>query len=228
MSPLGHERVCIPQIRVETCYDGSSTLGLWTKPMRRREFILSLVSGVISWSLATSPRHAKAQIAFPPEGSKLTFTLTETDGTAVTEQNYRGKWLVIYFGYTFCPDVCPTTMMQIAGALKALGPRADVVQGLFITVDPQRDTPGVLNEYLKSFDPRLVGLTGTPAQIAATARIFHVFYERQDTDGGNYSYDHSAFIYLVDPDGKFAKAITSEGGSKQIADAVSALMEARR
>ena len=76
------------------------------------------------------------------------------------------------------PDVCPTTMMEIAGALKALGPRADAVQAIFISVDPQRDTPKVLNEYLKSFDPRLIGLTGTPTQIAAAAKAFHVFYER--------------------------------------------------
>src|SRR5271170_4770133 len=117
------------------------------------------------------------------------------DGAAVTERTYRGKWLVVYFGYTFCPDVCPTTMMEIAGALKILGPRADAVQGLFITVDPQRDTPAVLGEYLKSFDPRLVGLTGTAAQIAVAAKSFHVFYERNDTDDGSYLYDHSAFIY---------------------------------
>ena len=168
-----------------------------------------------------------AQIGFPPEGSNLTFTLTATDGTAVTEQNYHGKWLVIYFGYTFCPDVCPTTVMEIAGALKALGPRADLVQGLFITVDPQRDTPVVLSDYLKSFDPRLIGLTGTEAQIAAAANAFYVFYERNDTDDGSYLYDHSAYIYLVYPDGKFARAITSEGGSQAVTDALSALMAAR-
>jgi protein SCO1/2 len=146
----------------------------------------------------------------------------------ITEQNYRGKWLVIYFGYTFCPDVCPTTLMGIAGALDALGPRAAAVQGLFITVDPRRDTPNILTEYLKSFDQRLIGLTGTSAQIAQAAKSFHVFYERQDADDGNYSYEHSAFIYVVDPDGKFAKAISSEGGSKQFADTLSALMDAER
>ena len=98
------------------------------------------------------------------------FALTASDGTAVTEQSYRGKWLVVYFGYTFCPDVCPTTMLEIAQALQTLGPRADAVQGLFITVDPRRDTPGVLAEYLKSFDRRLVGLTGTAAANRARRR----------------------------------------------------------
>jgi protein SCO1/2 len=186
--------------------------------------MLSFVSGVASWSLATLPGPAEAQVTFPPEGSSLTFALTAPDGAAVTEQSYRGKWLVIYFGYTFCPDVCPTTMMEIAGALKALGPRADAIQAIFITVDPQRDTPKVLSEYLKSFDPRLIGLTGTPTQIAAAAKAFRVFYERNDTGDGSYLYDHSAFIYLVNPDGRFARAITSEGSSQAIADALSMLM----
>jgi protein SCO1/2 len=85
-----------------------------------------------------------------------------------------------------------------------------------------------VTEYLKSFDQRLIGLTGTSAQIAQAAKSFHVFYERQDADDGNYSYEHSAFIYVVDPDGKFAKAISSEGGSKQFADTLSALMDAER
>ena len=194
--------------------------------MRRREFMLTLVSGIAGWSFATLPGPAEAQITFPPEGSSLTFALTAPDGTAVTQQSYRGKWLVIYFGYTFCPDVCPTTMMEIAGALKALGPRADAVQAIFITVDPQRDTPKVLNEYLKSFDPRLIGLTGTPAQIAAAAKGFYVFYERNDAGDGSYLYDHSSFIYLLNPDGKFARAITSEGSSQAIAGAFSTLMTA--
>lgn len=203
------------------------------KRMSRRKFI-----ALLGWMLATVgpalllrpflPEPAAAQTTLPPEGSRVNFALTTTDGMAITEQNYRGKWLVIYFGYTFCPDVCPTTLMDIAGALDALGPRAAAVEGLFITVDPRRDTPNVLTEYLKSFDQRLIGLTGTSAQIAQAAKSFHVFYERQDADDGNYSYEHSAFIYVIDPDGKFAKAISSEGGSKQFADTMSALMDAER
>jgi protein SCO1/2 len=193
--------------------------------MTRREFILSLVGGITCGPFADL--RGLAQAVFPAEGSKLTFTLTATDGTAVTDQTYRGKWLIIYFGYTYCPDVCPTTMMEIAGALNALGPHADMVQALFITVDPQRDTAAVLNDYLKSFDPRLVGLTGTHAQIAAAAKAFHVFYERNDTDGVNYLYDHSSDIYLVNPDGSFARAINSRGSSRAISDALSALIAAR-
>jgi protein SCO1/2 len=96
---------------------------------------------------------------------------------------------LVYFGYTSCPDVCPTTLLDMAQALDALGPRAGAVQPLFITVDPKRDTPAVLTEYVKSFHPRLIALTGTPAQLAATARSFHVFHERHDNDDGGYSID---------------------------------------
>jgi protein SCO1/2 len=193
--------------------------------MTQREFILSLLGGIF-WGPVAGLR-GLAQPVFPAEGSKLTFALTATDGTAVTDQTYRGKWLVVYFGYTYCPDVCPTTMMEIAGALKALDPYTDMVQALFITIDPQRDTTTVLNDYLKSFDPRVIGLTGTHVQIAAAAKAFHVFYERNDTDGGSYLYDHSSYIYLVNPDGRFARAINGQGSSRAISDALSALMAAR-
>jgi protein SCO1/2 len=176
-----------------------------------------------------APPSALAQNTAPPEGASLRFALTAaSDGAAITEQTYRGQWLVVYFGYTSCPDVCPTTLLDIGQALDALGPRAGAVRALFITVDPKRDTQGVLAEYLKSFDPRLVALTGTPAQIAAAAKDFHVFHERQDSDDGSYSIDHSAFIYLIDRAGRLARTISSEGGSKQIAEALSALMSTGR
>jgi protein SCO1 len=193
--------------------------------MTRRNFVLWLAGSIMCGSLAGS--RGLAQPLIFAEGSKLTFALTATDGTGVTDQSYRGKWLIVYFGYTYCPDVCPTTLMEIAGALNALGPLADMVQGLFITIDPQRDTAAVLNDYLKSFDPRLVGLTGTRAQIAAAAKAFHVFFERNDTDDGSYLFDHSAYIYFVDPDGRFARTIDSQGSSRVISDSLSALMAAR-
>jgi protein SCO1/2 len=91
-----------------------------------------------------APQPAVAQAAPPPEGTPVTFALTAADGDAVTEQSYRGKWLIVYFGYTFCPDICPATLLEISAALAVLGPRADAVQGLFVTVDPRRDTPAVL------------------------------------------------------------------------------------
>lgn len=199
--------------------------------MRRRDFLARFGRGAAALILSARsfrPTFAAAQVAAPPEGSSVHFALTTTEGAAITEQSYRGKWLAVYFGYTFCPDVCPTTLMELAGAFKVLGPRADAAQVIFITIDPQRDKPAVLAEYLKSFDPRFVGLTGTRAQISAAARSFNVFYERNDTDDGNYTYDHSSFIYFVDPGGKLAKAFTSGRGGKQIAGDLLELMNGVR
>jgi protein SCO1 len=200
--------------------------------MKRRELVnWSLRANVILVVLAAVAvleNQAAAQVQIPAAGENVHFALTAADGRVVTEQSYRRKWLMVYFGYTFCPDICPTTMLEIAGALDALGPRADAVQGVFVTVDPDRDTPEVLGDYLKSFDPRLIGLTGTRAQISAAAKSFRVFYERQDRDDGTYSYDHSAFIYLVDAEGRFIKAVAADNGGKQIADTLSVLMQAGR
>ena len=168
-----------------------------------------------------------AQPSAPPEGASISFTLTAADGRTISERTYRGKWLIVYFGYTFCPDICPTTLMEMTGAFEKLGPRAETVQGLFVTVDPKRDTPEVLNEYLKSFDPRIIGLTGSPAQIAMAARSFNVFYERREADDGGYVYDHTTLIYLIDLDGRFRKAIAGDAGAQQIADTLAALMKAK-
>jgi protein SCO1 len=124
-----------------------------------REWPLA-VAGLSVLSVLVLAPPAAAQDTSPAEGTSVRFALTAAnDGAAITEQTYRGKWLVVYFGYTFCPDVCPTTLLDIAQALDALGPRAGAVQGLFITVDPKRDTPEVLTEYVKSFDPRAYELS---------------------------------------------------------------------
>ena len=183
------------------------------------------IAAMMALSVLVTATHAGAQTATPPEGSAISFALTAADGSAVTERTYRGKWLVVYFGYTLCPDVCPTTLM---GALEKLGPRADMVQGLFVTVDPKRDTPEILSAYIKSFDPRIIGLTGVPAQIAVAAKSFNVFYERRDTDDGGYVYDHTTLVYLVDPDGRFVRALAGNADAQQIADALVAAMAAMR
>ena len=196
------------------------------EPMHRRFFVRLCGDAVALLLLAPvfRPTSSAAQIAVPPKGSRVHFALTGPDGAAVTEQSYRGKWLAIYFGYTSCPDICPTTMMELAQALQALGPRAEGVQGVFISVDPQRDKPDLLAEYLKTFDPRFVGLTGSSTQISATAKSFNVFYERHDTDDGNYTYDHSSYLYLVDPGGQLVEALGSDRGSEEIAAALLSLM----
>jgi protein SCO1 len=195
------------------------------KPMHRRFFVrlCGEAGALLLLAPVLRPRSSVAQIAVPPKGSSVHFALTGADGI-VTEQSYQGKWLAIYFGYTYCPDICPTTMMELAQALEALGPRAAAVQALFISVDPQRDTPDLLAEYLKTFDPRFVGLTGNAKQISAAAKSFNVFYERHDTDDGNYTYDHSSYLYLVDPGGQLAEALGGDRSSEQIAATLSSLM----
>jgi protein SCO1/2 len=186
------------------------------------------IAAMTALSAVVTATQSGAQTATPPAGTAISFALTAADGSAVTERTYRGKWLIVYFGYTFCPDVCPTTLMEIAGALEKLGPRVEAVQGLFVTIDPKRDAPEILSEYVKSFDPRIIGLTGVPAQIAVAAKSFKVFYERRDTDDGGYVYDHTTLIYLVDPDGRFMRALAGNADAQQTVDALVAAMAATR
>jgi protein SCO1/2 len=136
------------------------------------------------------------------------FTLTTLDGLTVTDESYRGKWLVVYFGYTSCPDACPTTLTSIGKALDALGPLAEQVQPLFITIDPVRDKPRVMTAYLKGFDPRIIGLRGTPDQLEDTKKQFHVHYELHRLEDGSYGVDHTGFIYVLGPAGEFIKLDT--------------------
>ncbi|MBU6298020.1 MAG: SCO family protein [Alphaproteobacteria bacterium] len=131
------------------------------------------------------------------------FLLTDQYGVSRKSADFRGRFMLVYFGYTYCPDVCPTTLAVIADALGKLGKSADRVAPIFITVDPERDTPGVLKAYLKSFDPRFIGLTGSPKAIAKAAWEYHVYYRKRPLAGGGYSLDHSSQIYLMGPDGKF-------------------------
>lgn len=132
------------------------------------------------------------------------FALVNQDGEAVTEATYRGQYLLVYFGYTFCPDLCPTGLQSMAQTLDRLGKDADKVQPLFITVDPARDTPAKLKDYVAAFHPKTVGLTGTPAQIAAVAKAYKVYYKKaEEVDDGEYMMDHSTGIYLMAPDGRY-------------------------
>lgn len=129
--------------------------------------------------------------------------LPDQDGRERTLADFKGKVTVIFFGYTQCPDVCPTTMLEIAEAKKALGPDGERVQGVFITVDPERDTPQLLKAYLSGFDPGFIGLRGSPEQTAAVAKEFKVFYAKVPGKAeGSYTMDHSAGAYVLDTEGR--------------------------
>jgi cytochrome oxidase Cu insertion factor (SCO1/SenC/PrrC family) len=132
------------------------------------------------------------------------FALVDHTGKARTDQDFRGRLLLVYFGFTWCPDICPTDLQNIGLAMDQLGAAGARVQPLFITLDPQRDTPAHLAEYLPMFHPRLIGLTGDPAAIRKVANAYKVYYAKvPNPKGDDYTVDHTAFIYLMDADGKY-------------------------
>jgi protein SCO1/2 len=154
------------------------------------------------------------------------FTLTDQSGKTVTDADFKGKYMLVYFGFTFCPDVCPTELQVMAGAMEKLGDKAEKVQPVFVTVDPERDTPEALAKYVKQFDPRLMGLTGTAEQIAHVAKEYRVFYEKvKDDDGsGDYTMDHSSVVYLMGPDGGFLTFFPPATSPDQMAEKIGSLM----
>ena len=131
------------------------------------------------------------------------FKLTNQDGQVVTDQDLKGHPFLVFFGFTHCPDVCPTTLFEVSEILRALGPDANRTRALFITVDPERDTPAVMKDYLSSFDPHLSGLTGDPEAIAAVAKAYRVYFKRVPLEQGGYTMDHTAIVYLMDKTGRF-------------------------
>lgn len=141
------------------------------------------------------------------------FALTDHTGRRVTEADFAGRWKLVFFGYTYCPDICPTTLAYMATVLDSLGDQAERVAPLFITVDPARDTPEVMAAYVAAFHPQLIGLTGTDADVAAAAKAFRVYYERMEQadapDG--YLMAHAGYVYLMSPAGRF-EAVFREGG----------------
>jgi protein SCO1/2 len=153
------------------------------------------------------------------------FTLTASDGRTVTDETFRGKWLLIYFGYTSCPDACPTALNNMGVALDRLGAEAVSLQPVFITIDPKRDTQEALAEYLKSFDPHIVALTGTEQQIAAVVKEYHIYVEVQPGSGSDYLVNHSSFFYLINRNGKFVNIVHGEASGEELADKVRQLMK---
>jgi protein SCO1/2 len=154
------------------------------------------------------------------------FTLEDGSGKAVTDRDFRGKYMLVYFGYTFCPDVCPTTLNAIADAMDKLGPTAAHIQPVFITVDPKRDTPAVVKQYAAAFGPSIVGLTGTAEEIAKAAKEYRVYYAEHRTGPGpdDYSMDHSSVLYLMSPDGGFVAPVRADQSGDEIAANLKKLM----
>jgi protein SCO1/2 len=144
------------------------------------------------------------------------FALTDQDGKTVTERDLQGRPFLVFFGFTHCPDVCPTTLFEVSEVLRALGSDADKVGALFVTVDPERDTPDKLKDYLSSFDPHLRGLTGDPAAVAAMIKTYRVYARKVPQENG-YTMDHYAGIYLMDKNGRFVKPFRLNIGTAEAA-----------
>jgi len=131
------------------------------------------------------------------------FRLVDQDGRTVSDQDLKGKPFLVFFGFTHCPEICPTTLFDVSEIMRSLGRDADRTAALFITVDPERDTPATLKDYLGSFDPHLRGLTGDADALAAAAKGYRAYYKKVPLDGGDYTMDHSAIVYLMDKEGRF-------------------------
>jgi cytochrome oxidase Cu insertion factor (SCO1/SenC/PrrC family) len=153
------------------------------------------------------------------------FELLDQTGATRRDDEFRGRYMLVYFGFTFCPDACPTALLAMAEALDLVGPLAARVQPILISVDPDRDTPAQLASYVAAVDERLIGLTGTQAQIAAAARAYRVFYRKVTPPGMNdYLVDHTSLIYLMDPDGRFVAHFNHETPPERMAETLRRLV----
>ena len=180
--------------------------------MRRRDLIVTLMAAACGFAVAafvigfivTSGNSVREQGNARIGGP---FALVDDTGAAVTESTLAGRPSAIYFGYTFCPEVCPTTLLDMSRWIQKLGPDADKLNFVFVSIDPARDTPALMHTYLSSFDKHIRGFTGTAAQVARIAQEYRVYYKRIPTDDGGYVMDHSAIIYLMAADGKLVSMI---------------------
>lgn len=154
------------------------------------------------------------------------FSLVGTDGKPVTDRDFRGRYMLIFFGFTHCPDICPAELQVIAQALDQLGDKAKKVVPIFITLDPERDTPEAMANYVKSFGPNFVGLTGSPEAIAAAAKAYRVSYAKVENKNspGDYSVDHSALVYLMDPEGRYVTHFSYGLSADQMAEKLGKLL----
>jgi protein SCO1/2 len=195
--------------------------------MAARSIVIGIAGAALGLAAAIALLPDVRERLLPSVGQQVTgkaliggaFTLTDNTGKRVTDQDFHGKYTLVFFGFTSCPDICPAGLQLMAGALEKLGTKAQRITPIFISVDPQRDTPEKLAAYVKNFDPRLVGLTGTPEEIAAVAKAYKVYYakvpskERPD----DYTMDHTSIIYVMDPKGEFVTHFTPSTSADDMA-----------
>ena len=163
----------------------------------------AFVAGLVLFSAVIFIVTGRAPVPIAASAVGGPFKLVDQNNKPITEQDFKGEPFLVFFGFTHCPDVCPTTLFEVSEVFRALGPEAKNVRAMFVTVDPERDTPAVLKDYLASFDPRIVGATGDVDAIAAAEKSYRVYAKKVPTDGGGYTMDHTAIVYLMNKDGRF-------------------------
>ena len=167
--------------------------------------LMAFVTGLVLFMGAAFLVSGRSQVltSVGPSAIGGPFQLVDQDGKTITDESMKGRPFLVFFGFTHCPDICPTTLFEVSELLTKLGPDADRVGALFVTVDPERDTAGKMKDYLSSFDPHLVGVTGDPAAITAMIKSYRVYAKKVPLDAGGYTMDHTAIVYLMDKDGRF-------------------------
>ena len=164
-----------------------------------------IAAGAALWTFFNPPSSQVTSSGTASVGGP--FTLVNQQGRTVTDETFRGRWMLVFFGFTHCPDVCPTALNDMSAVLTELGTASDKLQPIFITVDPERDTVGAMSQYVANFDPRIVTLTGTPEQIAQAAKAYRVYYKKVP-QSDDYTMDHTGILYLMDPQGRFMTHFT--------------------
>jgi protein SCO1/2 len=194
----------------------------------QRLYLAILATALLCAAPAWAETPSAVEDTQPEVGIVSRYLLMDTKGRAISDQDFRGSFQLITFGYTFCPDICPTTLAEMSLIMEKLGARAEQLQPLFVTVDPERDTPEVLRRYTAFFHPRIIGLTGSPELVRRVAEHFKVRYEKHWEPGAEkdkYSVDHSAGMYLLGQDGRFLKKFAYATPPQEVADRILALME---
>jgi len=177
--------------------------------------VLVIAAGVLlALAVRETPRGAAGTALASAIGGQ--FQLVDQNGKPFSDANLKGKWHLIFFGYTHCPDACPTALNEMSLALDRLGIKRDEVGVVFITVDPERDTPDVMKSYVQSFDAPIVALTGSPEAVAQAAKAYRVFYAKHPRADGDYDMDHSAVIYVMNPEGRFTATFTPDSSADAI------------
>jgi protein SCO1/2 len=197
--------------------------------MRLVPIVSALVAAVIGAGilyLSLVPQNPVSGVLSGQPANGGPFQLVDTRGRIVTDKDFLGAPVIIYFGYTFCPDLCPTELQTLSAARDRLGDKGKAIKILFVTVDPERDTPSVMGDFAANFGPQVIGLTGSPEQIAAAAKVFGVYYQKIPLPDaqGEYAMDHSTAVYALDKDGKLAAIFSADQNAEQIAASLKKLL----